>query len=56
MEDIIVGFIYTFLIVITFETIFSRILGNGYKHPVKKIVVLAIQCLAITWLLFQMYN
>ncbi|MBH0162396.1 hypothetical protein ACFFJJ_19305 [Fictibacillus phosphorivorans] len=56
MEELILGFIFTFLVVISFETIFTRILGNGVKHPAKKILVLAIQCFVITWLLYQMYT
>jgi hypothetical protein len=54
MEEFLLGFIYAFLIVISFETIFSKILGNGSKHPGKRIIVLAIQCIIIS-LLF-LYN
>jgi hypothetical protein len=54
MEEVLLGFIYTFLIVISFETIFSKILNNVSKYPGKKIIVLAIQCLVIS--LFFFYN
>ncbi|MBY6037766.1 hypothetical protein KUV80_13930 [Fictibacillus nanhaiensis] len=56
MEGILIGFIYTFLISLSFETVFSRILRQGNKHPGKKIIVLAIQSFVITWMLFQMYT
>jgi hypothetical protein len=48
MEEFLLGFIYTFLIVLSFETIFSRILDRGSKPSGKKIVVLALQCLIIS--------
>jgi hypothetical protein len=48
MEEFLLGFIYTFLIVLSFETIFSRILDRGSKPSNKKIVVLALQCLIIS--------
>lgn len=48
MEEILLGFIYTFMIVLTFETIFSRILNPGSKPSGKKILVLALQCLIIS--------
>ncbi|WP_186320584.1 hypothetical protein [Fictibacillus phosphorivorans] len=56
MEELLLGFIYTFLIVITFETLFTKILNKGVKHSAKRIVVLALQCLVITWILYQMYT
>lgn len=55
MEEILLGFIYTFLIVLTFETIFSRILDRGSKPSGKKIVVLAIQSLAISLFLLTVF-
>jgi hypothetical protein len=48
MEEFLLGFIYTFLIVLSFETIFSRILDRRSKPSGKKIVVLALQCLIIS--------
>lgn len=55
MEGILLGFIYTFLIVISFETIFSRILATGSKHSGKKIFVLAIQSLVISLFFFAVF-
>ncbi|RZT23954.1 hypothetical protein EV282_3054 [Fictibacillus sp. BK138] len=49
MEEILLGFIYTFLIVLTFETIFSRILNPGTQPSGKKIIVLAMQSIVISW-------
>jgi hypothetical protein len=48
VEEMLIGFIYTFLIVISFQSIFSKIFDNASKHRGKKILILAIQCLIIS--------
>ncbi|WP_423418525.1 hypothetical protein [Fictibacillus nanhaiensis] len=56
MEDLLLGFIYTFLIVLSFQALFTRILSNGVKYPARRMIVLALQCFVITWLLYHMYT
>ncbi|MCM3720036.1 hypothetical protein [Fictibacillus phosphorivorans] len=56
MEEILLGFIYTFLIVLTFEAIFTRKLHNHSKPSGKKIVVLGVQSLVITLFLLTAFR